>query len=224
MAHPGPPLESPLLVSAKFVAVAASVRNSNLPLSNKVTPLMEATHTWERLSIDFIGPVKGANPYVLIIVDEYSRFPFAFACRDQSTPTVINHLSSRLALFGYPQHIHSDRGSSFMSAALKQYLLLRGIATSRSTPYHPQGNSQCECINQTVWRTVKLMLRDKGLSEQAWETVLSETLHSVVSLLCTATNATPHERFALFDRRSMHGRSLPSWLIQPGPVMLPKQK
>jgi len=45
-----------------------------------------------------------------------------------------------------------------------------------------------------------------------------------VSLLCTATNATPHERFALFDRRSMHGRSLPSWLIQPGPVMLPKQK
>ena len=109
-----------------------------------------------------------------------------------------------------------------MSAALKQYLLLRGIATSRSTPYHPQGNSQCERINQTLWRTVKLMLCDKGLSVQAWETVLPEALHSVRSLLCTATNATPHERFLPFDRRSMLGRSLSSWLIQPAPVMLRK--
>jgi len=115
----------------------------------------------------------------------------------------------------------SDRGSS-LSAALKQYLLLRGIATSRSTPYHPQGNSQCERINQTLWRTVKLMLCDKGLSVQAWETVLPEALHSVRSLLCTATNATPHERFLPFDRRSMLGRSLSSWLIQPAPVMLRK--
>jgi len=187
-----------------------------------VTPLLKATHAWERLSIDFKGPVKGANPYFLIVVDEYSRFPFAFACRDQSTPTVIKYLSSPFALFGYPQYIHSDKGSSFMSAALKQYLVLRGIATSRSTPYHPQGNSQCERINQTVWSTVKLMLCDKGLSEQAWETILPEALHSVRSLLCTATNATPHERFLPLDRRSMLGRSLPSWLIQPVPVMLRK--
>jgi len=52
------------------------------------------------------------------------------------------------------------------------------------------------------------MLCDKGLSEQASETVLPEALHSVRSLLCTATNATSHERFLLFDQRSMLGRSL----------------
>jgi len=92
---------------SEFVAVAASVRNSSLPLSNKtvVTPLIKATHAWERFSIDFKGPVKGANPYVLIVVDEYWRFPFAFACRDQSTPTVIKHLSSLFALFSYSQYI-----------------------------------------------------------------------------------------------------------------------
>jgi len=85
-----------------------------------------------------------------------------------------------------------------MSPALKQYLLPRGIATSRSTPYHPQGNSQYERINQTVWRTVKLMFRNKGLPEQAWETVLPEAPHSTRSL-CAATNATSHERFLLDD-------------------------
>jgi len=109
-----------------------------------------------------------------------------------------------------------------MTAALKQYLLLREIATSRSTPYHPQGNSQCERINQTVWLTVKLMLCNKGLSEQAWVTVLPEALHSVRSLLYTAMNATPHECFLPLNRRSRLGQSLPSWLIQPGPVMLRK--
>ena len=84
-----------------------------------VTLLIKATHAWERLSIDFKGTVKGANPYGLIIVDEHSRFPFAFAYRNQLTPTIINHLSSLFALFGYPQYMHSDRGCSFMSAALK---------------------------------------------------------------------------------------------------------
>ena len=54
----------------------------------------------------------------------------------------------------------------------------------------------------------------------AWEIVLSKALHSVRSLLCTATNVTPHKRFLKFDRKSMLGRSLPHWLVQPGPVLL----
>ena len=95
-----------------------------------------------------------------------------------------------------------------------------GVATSRSTPYHPTGNAQCERVNQTVWRTVKLTLRNLNLPELSWETVLPQSLHSVRSLLCTTTNATPHERFLNFHRRSMLGRSLPNWLLQPGPVLL----
>ena len=56
--------------------------------------------------------------------------------------------------------------------------------------------------------------------ESCWEVVLPEGLHAVRSLLCTATNTTPHERFLGFERRSMLGRALPSCLIQSGPVLL----
>ena len=101
-----------------------------------------------------------------------------------------------------------------------RFLTERGIASSKSTPYHPTGNSQCERINQTVWKTVRLLLRTYQQPESTWEAVLPEALHSVRSLLCKATNATPHERFLGFDRRSMIGRTLPNWLIQPGPVLL----
>ena len=122
-------------------------------------------------------------------------------------------------LFGQPLYVHSDRGAS-LSKEFKRFLTERGIASSKSTPYHPTGNSQCERINQTVWKTVRLLLRTYQQPESTWEAVLPEALHSVRSLLCTATNATPHERFLGFDRRSMIGRTLPNWLIQPGPVLL----
>ena len=49
---------------------------------------------------------------------------------------------------------------------------------------------------------------------------MPEVLHSIRSLLCTATNATPHERLFSCQRRTPSGRSLPTWLSTPGPVLL----
>ena len=49
---------------------------------------------------------------------------------------------------------------------------------------------------------------------------MPDALHSIRSLLCTATNTTPHERLFNFPRRSMNGESIPIWLSNPGPVFL----
>ena len=49
---------------------------------------------------------------------------------------------------------------------------------------------------------------------------LPDALHSAPSLLCTATNETPHERMFSFKRRSTFGMSVPTWLSSPGPVYL----
>ena len=52
---------------------------------------IKASQVWERVSIDFKGPLttfyKG-NKCLLIVVDEYSQFPFAFGCKDTSTLSV----------------------------------------------------------------------------------------------------------------------------------------
>ena len=60
----------------------------------------------------------------------------------------------------------------------------------------------------------------RGMDINRWQEVLPEALHSVRSLLCTATNSTPHERFLSFPRRSSSGTSIPTWLMSPGPVLL----
>ena len=57
---------------------------------------------------------------------------------------------------------------------------------------------------------------------KVWESMLPTALHSIRSLLNTTTNCTPHERFFNYQRRpgSIGRKVLPSWLINPGPVLL----
>lgn len=112
--------------------------------------LIKATQPFERLNIDFKGPLPSntRNRYLLTIIDEFSRFPFAFACPDVSANTVIKCLCQLFCLFGMPSYLHSDRGAAFMSLELKTFLHEKGIATSRTTPYNPQGNGQVERLNE----------------------------------------------------------------------------
>ena len=182
--------------------------------------LIKAMKPFERISMDFKGPLKGRYPYLLILIDEYSRYPFAFPCSNLSTKTLIDCLSKLFCLFGFPSYVHSDRGTSFMSKELKAFLVSRGIASSHFTPYHRHGNGQCERTIQTVWRTIKLMLHERSLPEERWIDVLAESLHSFRSLLCLATNDTPHNRMFNFIRRAMTRLSMPSWLMNQGPVLL----
>ena len=184
--------------------------------------LVKATQPFERLSVDFKGPLPSTsrNRYILTITDEFSRFPFAFPCQDMTSSTVIKCFCQLFTMFGMPSYIHSDRGPSFMSEELKSFLHSKGIATSRTTAYNPQCNGQVEKLNGTLWRAVQLALKSRKLEITQWESVLLDALHSIRSLLCTQTNCTPHERMFNYSRRSTAGNSLPTWLLTPGPVFM----
>jgi len=79
--------------------------------------LIKATQPFEKLNIDYKGPLptNNQNRFILTICDEYLRFPFAFPCRDVSAKSVVTHLSKLFAVFGMPAYLHSDRSSAFMS-------------------------------------------------------------------------------------------------------------
>ena len=185
-------------------------------------PLIKSTKPYERLSIDFKGPLPSTtrNQYFLTVVDEYSRFSFAFPCRDVGTDTVKACLEKLFSLFGEPHSIHSDRGSGFISQELKDWLLENRIHASHSARYNPQGNGQCERYNGVLWKNVNLALRCRGLSLKHWEMVLPDALHAARTLVCTTTNEVPHERFMGFPRRMTFGRPLPSWLTVKGKVLM----
>nr|XP_040581518.1 uncharacterized protein LOC121129875 [Lepeophtheirus salmonis] len=107
--------------------------------------LIKTTIPFERLSVDFIGTLSSAshNKNILTIVDEYSRFPFAYPCLDMSSKT----------------------GKAFMSNELKKFLTKKGIATSRSSPYNPRGNGQVERYNGIIWMKILLNLKTNILMQ-----------------------------------------------------------
>ncbi|GFV40073.1 hypothetical protein TNCV_2915021 [Trichonephila clavipes] len=214
------------LEDIKKVTNSCLICNELKPMFVKnVGTLVKATAPFERLNLDFKGPLPSVsrNHYILTIVDEFSRFPFAIPCSDISAKTVILHLKNIFSIFGMPSFIHSDRGSSFMSHELKSFLTSQGIATSRTTPYNPAGNGQVERYNGIIWKTIQLALRSNTRKTEQWEGVIQTALHSICSLLCTATNATPHERMFSHPRRSHNGCSIPTWLTKPGPVLMKNQ-
>lgn len=72
-----------------------------------------------------------------------------------------------------------------------------------------------KCPSRTIF-----LYEIRRLPVVCWEMVLTDVLHAIRSLLCTATNVTPHERMFKHPRRSSLGITIPSWLTTPGPVFL----
>ena len=167
--------------------------------------LIRSSSSWQRLSIDFMGPKLSAtkNKYIFTVIDEYSRFPFAFPIDKPTAAAAIQCLNSLFTLFGPPSSIHSDRGSQFESAEFKNFLKRWNITKTRTTPFHPSGNGQCERFNGIIWKTVQLRLCQENLSADKWESQLSYSLMNIRSLPSRALDfESPHERFLAFYRRS----------------------
>ena len=187
--------------------------------------LIKATAPFQRLSIDFKGPLptsKKGNQYLLTLIDEYSRFPFAYPCPNMSSNSVTQCFNHLFSIFGMPDMIHNDRATDFLSEETQNYLLSKSIAASKTSRYNPKCNGQVEKLNGTLWKAIQVTLHSRKLKSSDWETVLPDALHSIRSLLCTATNATPHERLFNFPRKSTSGKAIPSW-VKPGPVNIKNQ-
>ena len=73
---------------------------------------------------------------------------------------MLNEVACR---YGVPTYIHSDQGASLHSAVIQSHCQLLGIATTRTSTYHPEGNGQVEQLNRTVEATlVKLVNSDQS--------------------------------------------------------------
>ena len=123
------------------------------------------TEAIKKRSIDFKGPLLSfsVNKYLLIVVDEYSHFPFGFPCKDMTTWTVTQCLDQIFILCGTLSFVHSNNAPSFCSHEFKTYLMSQGISYSKSSIYNPAGIGQTEKTVQTVWKTIQLALKSYNL-------------------------------------------------------------
>ena len=121
--------------------------NTRAPLVNIVT-----THPLELVCMDYLTlePSKGIGN-ILVITDHYTKLALAIPTKNQTAKTTAEAFYENFILhYGVPTRIHSDQGRNFESNLIKELCDTFNIDKSRTTPFRPSGNGNCERFNRTL--------------------------------------------------------------------------
>ena len=97
--------------------------------------------------------------------------------------------------YGTPQKIHLDQGANFESKIIQELCSLLGMQKSRTTPYHPMGNGQCERFNRTLISMLGTLNPDE---KQDWKSYIKPI---VQAYNCTRQDSTSFSPFYLMFGR-----------------------
>ena len=132
----------------------AKVSRHNTPVFGKFT---EPTERFDHVHVDIVGPLPYADGfrYLLTCVDRFTRWPKAIPMVDIRAETVADaFFSDRIARYGTPATITTDRGAQFESKLWDSLCNQFGIIRNRTTSYHPQSNGMVKRFHRQLKATI----------------------------------------------------------------------
>jgi len=130
--------------------------------------------------IDFTNtPGEQGKKYIMMIVDEYSRYLWAYPITEKSTKKtdmVLEHLLTSLATNGYPypKRVQTDSGVEF-KGDFDARLRGMGISHTFGKPGVPQTQGKVERLNGTIKKSLFRALM-RGHLGKSWVKVLPEVV------------------------------------------------
>ncbi|GJV69439.1 retrovirus-related pol polyprotein from transposon TNT 1-94 [Tanacetum coccineum] len=117
------------------------------------------------LHMDLCGPMRvqtiNGKKYILVIVDDYSRFTWVkfLRSKDETPEFVINFLKQiQVGLNKTVRYIRTDNGTEFVNQILTKYYECVGIFHQKTVPRTPQQNGVVERQNRTLVEAARTML------------------------------------------------------------------
>jgi transposase InsO family protein len=130
----------------------------------------------ELLHMDTVGPARvrsaGGKWYVLVIVDDFSRYSWVFflESKDEAFQFIHdlvlklkNELSNNVV-----RAIRSDNGTEFKNARMKAFCSEQGLDHQFSSPYVPPQNGVVERKNRTLVEMARTMLDEHKTPRRFW--------------------------------------------------------
>ncbi|GJW35388.1 retrovirus-related pol polyprotein from transposon TNT 1-94 [Tanacetum coccineum] len=153
------------------------------------------------LHMDLCGPMRvqtiNGKKYILVIVDDYSRFTWVKFLRSKDeTPTVVIKFLKQIqvGLNKTVRFIRTDNGTEFVNKTLYDYYESVGIFHQKTVPRTPQQNGVVERQNRTLVEAARTMLIFSKAPMFLWaEAVATACYTQNRSLIHTRHDKTPYE-------------------------------
>ncbi|GJR88824.1 retrovirus-related pol polyprotein from transposon TNT 1-94 [Tanacetum coccineum] len=173
-----------------------SKKYSHKPKSENTN--MEVLHT---LHMDLCGPMRvqsiNGKKYILVIVDDYSRFTWVkfLRSKDETPEFVINFLKQiQVGLNKTVRYIRTDNETEFVNHVMSKYYEDVGIFHQKSVSRTPQQNGVVERRNHTLVEAARTMLIFSKAPMFLWAAAVATACYTQNrSLIHTRHNKTPYE-------------------------------
>lgn len=118
------------------------------------------------------------------------RYAQAFLTKNNRAKTAADKIFNDVVIhFRFPRQIHHDQGGEFNNKIWIHLQKSSGVKATRTTPYHPMGNGQCERMNRALLNMLKTL---DGSKKNNWKDhVYNNTKHK-------STEYSPH--YLMFGR------------------------
>ncbi|KAK3083972.1 hypothetical protein FSP39_006106 [Pinctada imbricata] len=136
----------------KSCITCLSLSPTNTPEPLKMSEL--PSKPWDEVSVDFFGPIPNGD-YIMVVIDDYSRFPVIEIMTSISARTVIPRLDGIFATFGIPSVCKSDNGPPFNGSEFRKFADYLGFKHRKITPLHPEANGLVEKFMQPLQKIIK---------------------------------------------------------------------
>ncbi|UYV72818.1 hypothetical protein LAZ67_10000882 [Cordylochernes scorpioides] len=176
-----------------------SRKGSNQLPSGLLQPIPPANFPFERIGIDFVGPLpstKNRKKWIIVLTDYYTRYAETRAVSEATVKEVSKFLVEDIFLrHGAPQYLISDRGSQFTSNLMKEVMKTCKIKHCFTTSYHPQTNGLTERLNRTLINMLSMYV---NTDQKNWDEILPFITHAYNTTIQETTGYSPF--FLMFGR------------------------
>ncbi|GKD34467.1 retrovirus-related pol polyprotein from transposon TNT 1-94 [Tanacetum coccineum] len=146
----------------------------------KTTP--SSKRRLQLLHMDLCGPMRvesiNGKKYVLVIVDDYSRYTWTHFLRskDETPEVLIDFLKLvQRGLHAQVRTVRTDKGTKFLNKTLHAYFAQEGIEHQTSTARTPEQNGVVERRNRTLVEAARTMLSAAKVPLFFWAEAIATT-------------------------------------------------